>query len=77
MVPWTGIAMDFLALLPTVLGKSTVLVLVDRFFKMLRLISLGGQTDTESVAVVFFDYVACIHGLPRTLISDCDPRFVG
>ena len=69
--------MDFLTELPTVLGKSTVLVVVDRFSKMLRLIPLGKQTDTESVARVFFDHVVCMHGLPRTIISGCDPRFVG
>ena len=40
-VPWTDLTMDFLTGLPTVLGKSTVLVSVDRFSKMLRMIPLG------------------------------------
>ena len=77
MVPWTDLAMDFLTELPTVSGKSTVLVVIDRFFKMLSLIPLGEQTDTESVALAFFDFVVCMHGLPWTIISDRDPRFVG
>ena len=77
VVPWTDISMDFLTELPTVLGKSTVLVVVDRFSKMLRLIPLGEQAETESVAPAFFDNVVHIHGLPRTIISDHDPRFVG
>ena len=75
-VPWTDLAMDFLTELPTVLGKSTILVVVDRFSKMLRLIPLGEQTDTESVARAFFDHVVCIYGLPWTIVSDHDPRFV-
>ena len=76
-VSWTNIAMDFLTELPTVLGKSTILVVVDGFFKMLKLIPLGEQTDTMSVAHVFFDHMVCIHGLPCTIISDRNPRFVG
>ena len=76
-VPWTDLAMDFLTELPTVSGKSTVLVVVDKFSKMLRLIPLGEQTDTESVACAFFNHMVHIHSLPRTIISDRDPRFVG
>ena len=63
-VPWTDLAMDFLTELPTVSGKSTVLVVVDRFSKMLTLIPLSEQTDTESVARAFFDHVVYIHSLP-------------
>ena len=76
-VPWTDIAKDFLTELPTVSGKSTLLEVVDRFFKMLRLIPLGEETDTESIARAFFDYVICIHGLPCTIISNRELRFVG
>ena len=62
--PWTNLAMDFLTELPTVSGKSTVLIVVDRFSKMLRLILLGEQTDTESVARALFDHMVHMHGLP-------------
>ena len=64
VVPWTDLTMDFLTKLPTVLGKSTVLIVVDRFLKMLRLIPFSEQTDTESVAHAFFNHVVYIHGLP-------------
>ena len=78
VVPWTDLAMDFLTKLPTLLGKSTVLVVVDRFSKMLRLIPLGEQTDTESVACAFFNHVVFMHGLPRNYyIRSVNPRFVG
>ena len=76
-VPWTDLAMDFLTELPAVSGKSTILVVVDRFSKMLTLIPLSEQTDTESMVRAFFDYVVYIHGLPQTIISDRDQRFVG
>ena len=41
VVPWTDLAMDFLAYLPTVSGKSTVFIVIDRFSKMRKLIPLG------------------------------------
>ena len=69
--------MDLLTELCIVMGKCTILVVIDRCSKMLRLIPLGKQTDTESVARVFFDNMVCIHGLPCTIISDCNSRFVG
>ena len=62
--PWADLAMDFLTKLPAVSGKSTVLVVVDRFSKMLRLIPLGEQKDTEFVASAFFNPVVCMHSLP-------------
>ena len=67
VVPWTDIAMDFLNEFPTVFSKSTILVVVDRLSKMLMLISLGEQTDTESIDRAFFDCMVHIHGLPRTI----------
>ena len=62
VVPWTDITMDLLIELPTVSGKPNVLVVVDRFSKMLKLIYLGEQTATESMACAFFDHVVYIHG---------------
>ena len=76
-VPWTEASLDFLTSLPTLDGKSTILVVVCRFSKMLILIPLGETTDAESVAAAFFTHVVCVHGLPKRLLSDQDPRFVG
>lgn len=39
--PWRDIAMDFLTELPTRDSTSTLLVVVDRFSKMIRLVPLG------------------------------------
>ena len=68
---------DFLIKLPIVWGKSTVLVIVDRFSKMLRLIFLGEQTDTESVACAFFDYMVHMHCLLWNIISYRNLKFLG
>ena len=57
-------------------GKSTILV-VCCFSKMLILIPLEETIDAKSVAAAFFTHVVCVHVLPKQLLSDCDPRFVG
>ena len=44
---------------------------------MLVIIPLGDDTDAESVARAFFTHIVQIHGLPKRIISDRDPRFVG
>ena len=67
--------MDFLTDIPTCDSHSTLLVVVDRFSKMIRLIPLGVHTTTSDVVKAFFDNVVKIHSLPRTIISDRDPRF--
>ena len=54
-----------------------LLIMVDRFSKMLVIIPLGDDTNAESVARVFFTNVVQIHGLPKRIISDQDPQFVG
>ena len=76
-VPWNEVSLDFLTSLPTIDGKSTVLVVVYRFSKMLILIPLGDMADAKSVAATFFTHVVCVHGLPKRLLSDHDPRVVG
>ena len=46
---------------------------------MIRLIPMAMEepdsTDARKVATAFFDNVVKIHGLPRTIVSDRDPRF--
>ena len=76
-VPWTQVSLDFLTSLPILDEKSTILVVVCRFSKMLILIPLGEMMDAKSVVAAFFTHVVCVHGLPKRLLSDHDPRFVG
>ena len=76
-VPWTEASLDFLTSLLTLDGKSTILVVVCHFSKMLILILLGEMTGAKSVAAAFFTHIVCVHGLPKRLLSDHDLRFVG
>ena len=76
-ITWTEASLDFLTSLLTLDGKSTILVVVCRFSKMLILIPLGEMMDAKSVVAAFFTHVVRVHGLPKRLLSDRDPRFVG
>ena len=69
--------MDFLTDVPTATEPYTISVIINRFLKILVLINLGTNTDTEVVACVFFEYIVCIHRLSYTIIPDWDPYFVG
>jgi hypothetical protein len=70
---WSDIAMYFIEALPKVGGKSVILTVVDRFSKMAHFTLLSHPYAASSVAMAFFDGVAHLHGLPCSIISDCDP----
>ena len=76
-VPWAEASLDFLNSIPTLDENSMVLVVICCFSKMLILIPLEEMTDAKSVAPALFTHVVHVHGLPKRLLSDRDPRFVG
>ena len=50
-------------------------VFVDRFSKMIHLDAVNESISAHGCACVFIDTVFRLHGLPRELVSDRDPRF--
>jgi hypothetical protein len=72
---WSDIAMDFVEALPKVGGKSVILTVVDRFSKMTHFIPLSHPYSATSVAKAFFDGIVRLHGMPCSIVSDCDPIF--
>jgi len=65
---------DLLGLLPlTKAGNEHLFVIVDRFYKMTRAISLQ-RIDTESIAAAFLDPWVADYGPPATLLSDNGPQ---
>ena len=54
----------------------SILVVVDCFSKMVHLIPLLSSNEAKDVAPAFFDSAIYLHGLPATIISYRDPRFL-
>ena len=68
--------MDFVFRFPADSHKSTGnLVFVDRLSKMVHLIAVPELINASACARVFIDTIFRLHGLPREIVSDRDPRF--
>ena len=73
---WESVSMDFIFGFPKdEQGNDGILVFVDRFSKMVHLAAVPETITAEGSARVFVDTVFRLHGLPRDVVSDRDPRF--
>ena len=68
--------MDFITGLPKYLGKDCIYVVVDILNKFDNLFSVTYSFSDAQVADLFFKEIFKLHGLPKSIVSDRDGRFM-
>ena len=74
---WEKITMDFVTGLPrSQAGHDAIWVIVDRLTKSAHFIPIHTTWTGEKLAQVYLDEIVRLHGVPTSIVSDRDTRFV-
>ena len=73
---WQYISIDFIMKLLVFKDHNSILIVYNRFLKILYFIAIIEQIIAEELARLFRDNVQKLHGLLESVISDREPQFV-
>ena len=76
--PWEVVGVDFVTSLPKSgkEGYTAVMILIDHLSRMAHFIPTYDEVTAEQSADMFVHHCYRLHGCPKVLVSDRDPRFV-
>jgi len=72
---WQEISIDIIGLLPKSNGIDAIVVIIDRFTKMIRLKATTTNVSSEGIAKIYRDDIWKLHGIPRKILSDRGLQF--
>ncbi|GKD00664.1 reverse transcriptase domain-containing protein [Tanacetum coccineum] len=74
---WDKITMDFITKLPrSKSGHDSIWVIVDRLTKSAHFLATCDDYSTKRLAKLYIDEIVARHGVPVSIISDQDGRFI-
>ena len=74
--PWQEISIDIIGPLLKLNVKDAIIVIINRFTKMVRLKAIMTNVSSEEIAKIYQDKIWKIHGVLRKILSDRGPQFV-
>ena len=73
---WEEVSMDFIVgLPPTHKNFDSIWVIVDRLTKSAHFIPVRTNYRPHEYAELYISHIVCLHGMPRTIVSDRGPQF--
>jgi hypothetical protein len=74
---WDDISMDYIVGLPMMAHKfDSIWVIMDRLSKSTHFIPVNTNYKVQIYAEIYIAHVLCVHGVPKTIISDQGSQFV-
>jgi len=73
---WQEISIDIIGPLPKSNRKDTIVVIVDRFTKIIRLKTTTTNVSSEEIAKIYQNKIWKIHVIPRKILSNRGPQFI-
>ena len=74
--PWEQVSMDLIGPLPrSHSGNDAIVVFVDKLTKVVHYVATTMQVTAPGLASLFLREVVRLHGVPKSILSDRDPRF--
>jgi hypothetical protein len=69
--------MDFITKLPrTNKQHDSIMVVVDKLTKSAHFVPVKLTHKEENIVDVYMKEIAILHGIPNTIVSDVDPKFM-